>query len=308
MNVFTLKTRKLFSRWASDPGSKTNQGHFMLNKWFGFLLILMFTSVGLFAQETHRSSSSNLINAQQTNSSGLCHDITVYLDENGEVDIDVADVFGSQQTRNPITFDTVYPNHFVCDNIGENEVTMMLVLGYVDTVYCTSIVTVIDDIIPTALCQDVSVSLDGNGFAVVNADQVDNGSDDNCNFSLSLVPNQFSCDDLGLNPVTLTVTDDSGNTASCDAVVTVSDDMDPETPQLADVTGECSATAVAPTTTDNCAGTVTGTTSDALTYSTQGTFHITWNFADGNGNDIDVIQTVIVNDITDPACITKCSN
>ena len=69
---------------------------------------------------------------------------------------------------------------------------------------------------------------------------------------------------------------------------------------LADVTGECSATAVAPTTTDACAGVITGTTSDPLSYTTQGTHVITWNFDDGNGNSINVEQNVLFYDITPP--------
>ncbi len=81
---------------------------------------------------------------------------------------------------------------------------------------------------------------------------------------------------------------------------------DPDTPVLADVTGECSATAVAPTTTDNCAGTITGTTSDPLTYTEQGSYVVTWNFDDGNGNSIDVTQNVIIDDITAPTA--TCAN
>lgn len=100
--------------------------------------------------------------------------------------------------------------------------------------------------------------------------------------------------------ITWTVTDNSSNTATCKFTVTVNDNEDPVTPTLADVTGECSATAVAPTTTDACVGTITGTTTDALTYTTQGTHVITWNFADGNGNDIDVTQNVIIADVTKP--------
>ncbi len=92
---------------------------------------------------------------------------------------------------------------------------------------------------------------------------------------------------------------DNGNVTSDVATLTL-DNENPATPTLEDVTGECSATATAPTTTDNCAGTVTGTTSDPLTYETQGTYTITWTFDDGNGNSIDVEQTVIVDDVTNP--------
>lgn len=68
------------------------------------------------------------------------------------------------------------------------------------------------------------------------------------------------------------------------STVKVSDTEKPAKPVLADITAECSATVTAPTTADNCAGTITGTTSDPLSYSTQGAYTINWSFDDGNGN------------------------
>ncbi|MBK9734023.1 MAG: HYR domain-containing protein [Saprospiraceae bacterium] len=68
--------------------------------------------------------------------------------------------------------------------------------------------------------------------------------------------------------------------------------------------GECSVTVTAPTTTDVCAGTIAGTTTDPLTYSTQGTYTITWTFNDGNGNSTTAMQTVIVDDVTAPVTPT----
>jgi hypothetical protein len=58
---------------------------------------------------------------------------------------------------------------------------------------------------------------------------------------------------------------------------------------------------VAPTTTDDCAGAITGTTTDPLTYATQGSYVITWTFDDGNGNSVDVDQNVVVDDVSAPA-------
>src|SRR5204863_8362905 len=51
---------------------------------------------------------------------------------------------------------------------------------------------------------------------------------------------------------------------------------------------------------DACAGTITGTTTDALTYSTQGSHTVTWTFDDGNGNTITQTQTVVVDDTIAP--------
>src|SRR5690606_4372306 len=104
--------------------------------------------------------------------------------------------------------------------------------------------------------------------------------------------------------ITWTFNDENGNTSTATQTVIVDDVTAPVVPQLANVTGECSATATPPTTTDNCAGTITGTTNDPSTYNTQGTFVITWTFNDGNGNTSTATQTVIVDDVTAPVVPT----
>ena len=77
-------------------------------------------------------------------------------------------------------------------------------------------------------------------------------------------------------------------------MVIVQDVTPPVAPVLANVTGQCSANVTVPTTMDNCAGTVTGTTSEPLVYNNQGTFTVHWTFNDGNGNTTTANQTVIV--------------
>ncbi len=107
----------------------------------------------------------------------------------------------------------------------------------------------------------------------------------------------------GTHLITWTFDDGNGNSISVPQNVIVTDVTDPVTPTLADLTGECSVTAVLPTTSDDCAGTITGATADPLTYSTQGSFVINWTFDDGNGNSIMVPQNVIVTDLTPPTAI-----
>lgn len=97
-----------------------------------------------------------------------------------------------------------------------------------------------------------------------------------------------------------TFDDGNGNTILVNQNVIIDDTTNPVTPTLADILGECSASAIAPITTDNCAGTITGTTTDSLNYNTQGTHIIQWTFDDGNGNSITANQNVIVEDITKP--------
>jgi hypothetical protein len=86
----------------------------------------------------------------------------------------------------------------------------------------------------------------------------------------------------GTTIVTWTFNDGNGNSTTANQNVIVDDVTKPVKPTLSDVTGECTATAVAPTTTDVCKGTITGTTTDPLTYTTQGTHVITWTFDDGS--------------------------
>ena len=79
---------------------------------------------------------------------------------------------------------------------------------------------------------------------------------------------------------------------------------------LSTVTGECSiAMPTAPTATDNCSGTITGTTTTTFPITTQGTTVVTWTYDDGNGNTTTQDQNVIITDVTAPvADVTTLSD
>ena len=158
---------------------------------------------------------------------------------------------------------------------------------------------------PIAVCKDVILDLDASGKAELDPSDVDDGSSDPDGdpITLSLDKTSFTCGELGPQTVTLTVTDDKEASSDCSATVTVRDVTDPvpDAATLPAVTGECSATiSSSPTATDNCSGAITGTTTDALTRSTQGTSVVTWTFDDGNGNTSTQTQNIVVKDVTDP--------
>ena len=108
----------------------------------------------------------------------------------------------------------------------------------------------------------------------------------------------------GTYVITWIYDDGNGNISNQTQNVIVDDMTDPVIPVLADVTGECSAMVTAPTTTDNCSGTITGTTSTVFPITTQGTTVVVWSFDDGNGNVVTSNQNVIIEDIssTDTGC------
>jgi hypothetical protein len=93
---------------------------------------------------------------------------------------------------------------------------------------CSFSVTVTDVEDPIALCQPLLVSLDILGSATITAASVDGGSMDNCGIAGMVVePTTFMCADGGINAVTLTVMDLSGNVTFCTTTVEVIDDTAP---------------------------------------------------------------------------------
>jgi hypothetical protein len=154
----------------------------------------------------------------------ICQNITVNLNASGMVTITAAQINNNSTDDCGIAMMNVTPASFNCSNLGSNVVTLTVTDFSGNTSTCTAIVTVHDITPPVALCQNITVTLNGAGTIVITASQVNNGSTDNCPPpNLSVFPNTFDCDDIGDNIVTLTVTDGSGNSSTCTAIVTVQD-------------------------------------------------------------------------------------
>jgi len=156
----------------------------------------------------------------------VCQDITVQLDPLGMATIDSNAIDdGSTDNCQIIEFamDTI---EFDCSDIGDHILTMSVTDFGGFTGQCSAIVTVQDTLSPVAICRDLSISLDASGTANIIAEDIDNGSYDVCGIQgLQVSPGSFSCNDIGSNAISLTVTDIASNSDSCTANITVVDTL-----------------------------------------------------------------------------------
>ncbi|MNK25746.1 hypothetical protein D3C87_440730 [compost metagenome] len=154
----------------------------------------------------------------------VTQDITVYLDATGNATITTADVDNGSTDNCGIDTMVLDIIAFDCTNVGDNIVELTVTDVNGNSASATATVTVFDDELPVAVAQNIAINLDAvTGLATITPDMIDNGSTDNCSFVLSLDITDFTCEDIGPNPVQLIVTDAGGNVVTADAVVTVSD-------------------------------------------------------------------------------------
>ncbi|MEZ5043596.1 MAG: T9SS type A sorting domain-containing protein [Saprospiraceae bacterium] len=174
------------------------------------------------AQNLTSTCTANVTLVDLTDPVALCQPAAIQLDASGNASLTAAQVDNGSSDNCGITMMSVFPNSFTCANVGNNFVTLTVEDAFGGKHSCQTFVDVQDITDPMAVCQDLSVTLDATGNAGITGSQVDGGSFDNCGIaSMSVLPNSFTCENVGDNPVTLTVTDVNGNPATCSATVTV---------------------------------------------------------------------------------------
>jgi hypothetical protein len=183
--------------------------------------------------------------------------------------------------------------------VGTTPVTVTLSDTNGNSTNCTFTVTVVDNSTPTVPSLAV---LTGQCSVQVPTPTATNICGITTNIVTGKTSDPLTYTSQGTNIVHWSFNDGNGNIATANQTVIVKDTTPPATPSLPTVTGTCSAPVILtpPTTTDNCAGTVTGTTTDPTNYTTTGTFTVHWTFNDGNGNTSTANQTVIVVDNSTP--------
>jgi len=170
------------------------------------------------------------VGASQTDSTppnAQCLSITKSLNSNGTVTLSNTEINNnsSDNSNGALTF-ALSKSTFDCSDIGNNTVIMTVTDAAGNSSTCQATINIEDNIAPNAICRNTinrTLSTAGS-VSGVSANQVNLGSTDNCGiagFNLQ-APNTYTCADLGLNTVTLTVFDQNGNSSTCTSNIFVS--------------------------------------------------------------------------------------
>ena len=253
----------------------------------------------------------------------ICQSVTVSLDASGNASVVATEIDnGSSDGCSPYSF-LVNGNasqEFDCGDTGPNVVTLMVTDVVGNTSACTATVLILDDTAPAISCPS-NITQDNdtdNCSAVVNYTApvgTDNCTNPTTNLTTGLGDGGTFA--VGTHVETYTVTDASGNTASCSFTVTINDTELPVINCPGNITqdhdaGNCSAvvTYTAPVGTDNCPSTSTALTNGL---GSGGTFPVgshteTYTVTDAAGNTASCSFLVTINDTEDPAFTCPSGN
>ena len=156
----------------------------------------------------------------------LCKDISLYIGPLGTATLNGTDI-DNGSTDNCSVLLIPDKTNFTCADVG---LTIPVVLTGTDpsgnNSACTAQVTVLDNLPPTINTKTFNLILDAAGNGTLLPADIDNGSFDNCSpLSLSVLPNTFSCSDQGTRTVTLTATDNYGNSSTANVDITISSSL-----------------------------------------------------------------------------------
>ena len=252
--------------------------------------------------------------------------LTVYLDANGSASITANDLDNGTADNCQIANIAIDSSNFDCSEVGANTVVFTATDVNNNATVANVIVTVVDSIKPTLATQALTVYLDANGSASITANDMDNGTTDNCQIaSLAVDSSNFDCSEVGANTVVFTATDANNNTSTANVTVTVLDTLKPIVSTQAltvylDANGSASITAndLDNGTADNCQVSSISIDSSNFDVTELGANNVWFSAIDANGNAdssivivtvLDTILPMIANcpaDITVSTTINSC--
>src|SRR5690606_7199976 len=121
---------------------------------------------------------------------------------------------------------SVSPNLFNCSNVGVSQTVILTVSDRNGSNSCTASITVRDNTAPEITCPaNFTVNTESGQCSAVALYTAPTGTD-NCNVATTLRtsgPESGAIFETGVTSIIHTVTDNSGNTATCSFTITVTD-------------------------------------------------------------------------------------
>ncbi|MGB1039600.1 MAG: hypothetical protein ACPGVD_01855, partial [Flavobacteriales bacterium] len=156
-----------------------------------------------------------------------CKNATIFLDSTGNTTLFKSDI--EDGSTDNCEIDTIYitKTAYTCADLGYSDVDLVVVDIYGNRDTCTAVVYVVDVIAPSVVCKDDTVYLDATGMGSISVADVMVSNFENCNDTIYLSDTLFTCADIGLNTVTLTIRDESGRSGDCQSTITVLDTLNP---------------------------------------------------------------------------------
>ena len=276
--------------YSFDPATAGNGVH---------TLIYTFTN----ANGCTGSTSDDIEVGDATAPAVVCQNITVYLDGSGTASIVAADIDGGTSDNCGGVTLAASQTAFTCADVGTPvNVVLTATDGNSNSDNCTAIVTVLDTISPV---KDAASLADLNGICEITSLTAPTATD-NCAGGITGTHNA-TLPITSSGTITWTYDDGNGNTTMQTQEVVLLDAVDPTATNPDTLYFECLADAVVDITVvddeaDNCTGAVTVTHSGDVVSGNgcQDTITRTYNVMDGSGNNIDVTQIIIVEDVTNP--------
>jgi hypothetical protein len=155
----------------------------------------------------------------------ITKDFIITLDAQGKGTLKVEDIENGSTDNCGIKSKVLSKTTFECSNVGKTEVIYTVEDNQGNKATIKLQITVADNTKPILKIKDnQSFSLDKDGFLKLTAVQIVAEATDNCGIKqTTLSKESFNCSNVGKNDITVITTDNSGNTTTAMASITITD-------------------------------------------------------------------------------------
>ena len=237
--------------------------------------------------------------------------INITIGDNGLATLSVADVLKNATDNCGIGQTLLDREVFSCSDVNvTHEVTLTVFDVFGRSTSVAVDVVVLDSELPAVSTAPTTKVLNSGGHVSLLPSDVNTGSTDVCGVASSAVtPSSFSCDDVGVNVVALSVTDVYDNVKTAFENVTVLDETAPSLSVLPSVTrtlnaagaGTLAASNIDDSTSDACGVAELAVNKTVLSCADVGVLPVLFTAVDVNGNNASVVVDVEVTDEVAPA-------